>query len=156
LYVPGTGGGRGSVEAMELILSGAPTEDEVQVLRDGLEHFNQTTPFGDNRVKNPLAVWLREDGRVLGGAYGDTHYGWLYLGLLWIGQEWRGLGWGRRLVEHFEAEGAARGCHAVWVDTYEFQAPRFYERLGYREFGRLEDFPSGSARIFYWKPLQAQ
>jgi ribosomal protein S18 acetylase RimI-like enzyme len=139
---------------MELILSADPTEDEIQVLRDGLEHFNRTTPFGGDRAKNPLAVWLRDDRRVLGGAYGDTHYGWLYLSLLWVDEAWRGQGWGRRLVEHFEAEGVARGCRATWVDTYEFQAPRFYQRLGYLEFGRLEDFPPASARVFYWKPLQ--
>jgi hypothetical protein len=39
------------------------------------------------------------------------------------------------------------------VDTYGFQAPGFYERMGYAEFGRLEDFPPGSARHFLWKSL---
>jgi GNAT superfamily N-acetyltransferase len=90
---------------------------------------------------------------VLGGAYGDTHYGWLYLSLLWVDETFRGQGWGRRLVEDFEAEGRARGCHGAWVSTYEFQAASFYERLAYHEFGRLEDFPPGSVRLFYWKPL---
>jgi ribosomal protein S18 acetylase RimI-like enzyme len=96
---------------------------------------------------------MRQDGRVVGGAYGDTHYGWLYLSLLWVDEPLRASGWGRRLVEDFEAEGVARGCHSSWVDTYGFQAPDFYERLGYQEFGRLKDFPLGSNRLFYWKPL---
>ena len=65
----------------------------------------------------------------------------------------RGQGWGKRLVDSFETEAAARGCDGVWVDTYAFQAPEFYEKLGYRQIGRLEDFPPGSARLFYWKRL---
>jgi ribosomal protein S18 acetylase RimI-like enzyme len=137
----------------ELELSAHPGEDDIQVLNDGIEQFNRSTPFGRDRVKVPVAVWLRRHGRVLGGAYGDTHYGWLYLSALWVDEEARGQGWGSRLVGRFEAEGAARGCHGAWVDTYGFQAPNFYERVGYQEFGRLEDFPPGSARHFYWKPL---
>jgi ribosomal protein S18 acetylase RimI-like enzyme len=139
---------------MDLHLSADPTEDEIQVLRDGLDRFNQASPFGRDRVKRPLAVWLRERGRILGGVYGDTHHSWLYLSYLWVDEALRSQGWGRRLVESFEVEGVARGCRAAWVDTYDFQAPRFYERLGYVEFGRLEDFPPGSARVFYWKELQ--
>jgi ribosomal protein S18 acetylase RimI-like enzyme len=139
---------------MELHISADPTEEEIQVLRDGLDRFNQTTPFGSDRTKSPLAVWLREDGRVLGGVSGDTHYRWLYLSSLWVDEAFRGRGWGRRLVERLEVEGVTRGCRAAWVDTYDFQAPRFYERLGYVEFGRLVDFPPGSARVFYWKELQ--
>jgi GNAT superfamily N-acetyltransferase len=134
-------------------LSARPAEEDVRVLTEGLERFNLVNATATDRSKLPIAAWLRRDGRMLGGAYGDTHYGWLYLSLLWVDDSFRGRGWGRRLLETFEAEATARGCHGAWVDTYEFQAPAFYERLGYREFGRLNDFPPGSARLFYWKPL---
>jgi ribosomal protein S18 acetylase RimI-like enzyme len=141
-------------DSIDLELSANPAETDVQVLSDGLERFNRSTAVGTDRTKIPIAVWMRRDGQVLGGAYGDTHYGWLYLSLLWVDETLRGQGWGTRLVEHFEGEAVARGCHGAWVDTYGFQAPIFYERLGYREFGRLDEFPPGSARLFYWKPLR--
>jgi ribosomal protein S18 acetylase RimI-like enzyme len=147
------GDDRGADDGMELELTAHPAHGDVQVLSDGLERFNRATVGGDG-VKTPVAVWMRRGDRVLGGAYGDTHYGWLYLSLLWVDEAFRGRGWGGRLVRHFEAEGAARGCHGAWVDTYEFQAPTFYERLGYREFGRLDEFPPGSARLFFSKPLR--
>jgi ribosomal protein S18 acetylase RimI-like enzyme len=139
--------------ALELDLTAQPAEEDIRLLEAGLERFNRAAPLGADRTKVPLAVWLRRKGRLLGGAYGDTHYGWLYLSMLWIDETQRGRGWGRRLIERFEAEAVTRGCRASWVDTYGFQAPGFYEKLGYREFGRLEDFPPGSARSFYWKPL---
>jgi len=136
---------------LSLVLDASPSKSDIQVLDDGLEQFNNSTPFGRDRIRIPLALWLRQRGRVLGGAYGDTHYGWLYLKSFRVHEEVRGEGWGSRLIELFEAEGIARGCRGAWVDTYGFQAPTFYERAGYQEFGRLEQFPPGSARHFLWK-----
>ena len=140
-------------EDLSLELDADPSKIDIQVLDDGLEQFNPSTPFGRDRIKIPVAVWLRQGGRVLGGAYGNTHFGWLYLSTLWVHEQVRGEGWGSRLIELLEAEGIARGCRGAWVDTYGFQAPIFYERVGYQEFGRLEEFPPGSARHFLWKPL---
>jgi ribosomal protein S18 acetylase RimI-like enzyme len=137
----------------EIEVTADPAPADIQILKDGLERFNQQSAFGADRTKVPIAVWLRRNGRVLGGAHGDTHYGWLYLSSLWVDESIRGHGWGRRLVARFEVEGIARGCHGAWVDTYGFQAPGFYERLGYRQFGRLDEFPAGSARLFYCKGL---
>jgi ribosomal protein S18 acetylase RimI-like enzyme len=131
-----------------------PNPVDVAVLSEGLERFNRTVPAEALREKTPLAVFIRDNGRVVGGAYGDTHYEWAYLSSLWVDAPFRRSGWGRRLVERFEAVAVARHCRGAWVDTYMFQAPGFYERLGYREFGRLRDFPPGSARLFYWKPLR--
>jgi ribosomal protein S18 acetylase RimI-like enzyme len=138
---------------IEIELTASPEEGDIRVLSEGLERFNRASAVGGARLKIPIAVWMRRDGQVVGGAYGDTHYGWLYLSLLWVDEALRRSGWGRRLVVEFEAEGVARGCHGAWVDTYGFQAPDFYQRLGYQEFGRLSEFPPGSARLFYWKPL---
>jgi ribosomal protein S18 acetylase RimI-like enzyme len=137
---------------IEMELTSNPAPEDVRALEKGLERFNRSSA-GVDRTKVPIAVWMRQEGRVLGGAYGDTHYGWLYLSLLWVDEGLRGQGWGKRLVDRFEDEGVARGCRAAWVDTYGFQAPGFYEKIGYREFGRLDEFPPGSARVFYWKPL---
>jgi hypothetical protein len=52
------------------------------------------------------------------------------------------------------AEGRAveRGCHSAWVDTFSFQAPGFYPKLGYEVFGEL-DYPPGHKRIFLQKRL---
>ena len=34
-----------------------------------------------------------------------------------------------------------------------FQAPAFYERLGYRRFGELDNYPDGQVRYFFAKVL---
>ena len=59
-----------------------------------------------------------------------------------------------RAREGFEAEEEARrrGCHHAWVDT-QFGARPFYEKLGYRVFGELPDYPPGYNRSFLQKAL---
>jgi GNAT superfamily N-acetyltransferase len=101
----------------------------------------------------PLAVLARRATTVVAGATGFTHSGWLYVHYLWVASELRGTGLGQDILARAEAEARQRGCHAVWLDTFSFQAPGFYEKLGYQEFGRLDDFPPGHSRHFLWKPL---
>ena len=89
----------------------------------------------------------------MGGLLAETQFGWMYVRALSVAAHLRGQGYGRALMEAAEAEAAARGCHAVWLDTFSYQAPDFYQRLGYVEFGRLNDFPPGQMRIFFQKRL---
>jgi GNAT superfamily N-acetyltransferase len=130
-----------------------PDPRDIAALSEGLEVFNRLDALGQERTKVSIGVFIRHDDRVVGGAYGDIHYEWLYLSLLWLDEPWRRAGWGRQVVERFETVGREQGCRAAWVETYGFQAPGFYERMGYLEFGRLNDFPPGSARHFFWKSL---
>ena len=48
---------------------------------------------------------------------------------------------------HAEARARDRGCHSAWLDTFSFQAPGFYQKLGYEEFGHL-DYRPGHQRHF--------
>jgi ribosomal protein S18 acetylase RimI-like enzyme len=65
----------------------------------------------------------------------------------------RGAGIGRELMRRAEAEAVERGCLGAWLDTFSFQAPGFYERLGYSIFGRIDDYPPGHSRFFMRKSL---
>lgn len=94
-----------------------------------------------------------ETGAIGGGLWGATGYRWLFVELLVVPAAVRGRGIGTRLMAMAEAEARSRGCHGVWLDTFEFQARGFYERLGYACFGALHDYPPGHARFFMQKAL---
>jgi hypothetical protein len=40
------------------------------------------------------------------------------------------------------------------VDTFSFQSPGFSQKLGYRVFGELPDYPPGETRYFLSKSLR--
>jgi GNAT superfamily N-acetyltransferase len=102
----------------------------------------------------PLALLLKDDqGQVIGGLWGHTGYGWLFTQLLAVPESHQGQGLGRRLLLDAEARALQRGCHGAWLDTFEFQARGFYEKLGYTCFGELPDYPPGFARYFMRKSI---
>ena len=56
-------------------------------------------------------------------------------------------------MEVAEAEARQRGAQNAYLDTFSFQAPDFYKKLGYQVFGELPDFPTGHQRYFLKKEL---
>lgn len=96
-------------------------------------------------------------GHLVGGLTASTSYGWLLVKTLWVSDTCRTTGVGRQLMDAAEAEGIRLGCHGAWLDTSSIDARLFYEKLGYREFGRLENGPekqpTGHCRWFMKKAL---
>jgi GNAT superfamily N-acetyltransferase len=60
---------------------------------------------------------------------------------------------GKRLLEAAEKRALAQGCRQALVDTFDFQAPGFYERQGYELFGALDGFAGKYRRLYYRKRL---
>jgi GNAT superfamily N-acetyltransferase len=99
-----------------------------------------------------LVIPIRDDsGVVVGGLWGATIFGWLQVQMLFVPETLRGRGVGSTLMAMAEAEAQARGCRGVSVDTFSFQAVPFYQKLGFTQFGVLNDFPPGHDRLYFRK-----
>ena len=93
-------------------------------------------------------------GTIVGGLIGDTHFGWLEVSIIAVAEHVRGLGIGRRLMELAEQEAVARGCWHVHLDTMDYQAPGFYQKLGYQVASKIDDWDShGHAQFRFTKQL---
>ena len=128
------------------------SESLKQVVVDHLDAYN----LGVTGITeySPVNLFLRDQGdEVLGGLLGAIWGGVLFVRILWVAQSLRGRGHGRRLLEAAEQRAVERGCRQVFLDTHSFQAPGFYEKRGYREFGRIACDPPGTSRIFMVKDL---
>ncbi|MER5429236.1 N-acetyltransferase [Streptomyces sp. NPDC002588] len=105
--------------------------------------------------ETPLHVWASDAaGELAGGLVGHTWTTWLHVTHLWVDARHRGVGLGTRLLA--EAEGIAardRGCTRVRVETWDFQAPGFYRRLGYDVVCVIEDYPPGVTEYTLTKEL---
>ena len=134
------------------ILEDEPLSEDVKFLIHGLVTFNDAQAEPENWQRLTLLV---RDGNqdVIGGLNGYTHWGWLFVACLWVADELRGQGIGKELIAQAEREAVERGCKHAWLDTFDFQARGFYEKLGYGVFGVLEDFPVGHSRYFLQKRL---
>jgi len=95
-------------------------------------------------------------GKLMAGLAGMIYYQWLFIDLLWVAEQIRGQGHGKTLLDLAEAEARSRGCQQVWLDTFSFQAPGFYEKSGYTLFGELSDYPPGHRRCFFRKTVSSE
>jgi ribosomal protein S18 acetylase RimI-like enzyme len=89
----------------------------------------------------------------LGGLTARITQRWAFVHLLAVAPHARGQRLGTRLMQALEDEARRRGLLGIWLDTYSFQAPGFYAKLGFQEVGRIPDYPPGHARIFLAKRL---
>ena len=103
--------------------------------------------------RRPLTLTLSADHDLVGGLIAETFMGWLSVDALWVAESHRGRGHATALLEEAEQEGRRRGATDCVLDTFSFQAPGFYRKRGYREFGRLDGFPPGHHRHYLTKSL---
>jgi GNAT superfamily N-acetyltransferase len=101
-----------------------------------------------------FAIFARDgDRQILAGAFGNVWGGCCQVHSVWVDDELRDQGWGRSLMAAVEAEARRRGCRLVMGLTYEILTRDFYDRLGYRLVGLIEDCPAGTSTRWYCKDL---
>jgi GNAT superfamily N-acetyltransferase len=132
----------------------SPTNEDVAFLEERLYEFNQAaTGIRDGRG---LGVFVRDAaGRLVAAAAGHTWGGSCVLRQVWVDEPLRGRGIGRELLVRAEAEARRRGCRQILLTTHSFQAPGFYQKLGFRRVAELADHPAGHAELVLRKPLGA-
>lgn len=140
---------------LSIALTDTPAPSDIRALHDSLKAFN--VPRSQAYDARDLALFARRsDDTLAGGLTGLTNWDWLYVDYLWVADDQRSSGLGGDLMARAEAEAVARGCKWSRLYTYDFQAPGFYERLGYTVWGVLEDYPPGHRQIWYRKALGAR
>ena len=127
--------------------------DRARIVEKVVEFNNTQAGTGNGRS---LFVLLEDEkNEVTGGLLGSTSRGWLLVDHLVVPASHRRLGVGTKIMKLAETEAIARGCTDAWLNTFEFQARGFYEKLGYTCFGELQDYPIGFSRFFMKKSLSA-
>ncbi len=126
--------------------------DAAAVIDTGLGDFNDAAaPLHEVR---PLSCVARDsEGVVVGGAIGRRWGHCAELLQLWVRDDLRGSGLGRRVLLAFEQTAAQRGCRIVILETFSFQAPRFYASVGYRAEHERKTYPHGISKVFMTKTL---
>lgn len=128
-------------------------EQLFQALVAGVRAYN--SEFMGPEVSKPLSVVARDQNQdILGGVSGRTIYGQFLIEVLWVDEQQRGCGLGVKLMQAAENVAQQRGCVAAQVDTLSFQAPKFYQKLGFEVVGKVEGVANSPGRFFMLKKYQ--
>lgn len=144
-------------------LEGGVDREREEELVDRLVDFNRARSsvvderFRPGNLKSePVQVFaVDEAGRLVGGCAGRVErvWYWLTVDTMWVDPGLRGQGVGSALLAAIEDEGRRRGCRWSDLNTFDFQAPGFYLKAGYVEYGVKRDYPPGHSNHLLRKDL---
>lgn len=127
---------------------GTDNDDLCEAIRH-LKRYNRehTGPFESKAFGFTVQNGKQE---LVGAIHANTEWEWIFIKHLWVREEDRGMGIGRQLVERILTEANRRGIYKYYLSTFDFQAPDFYQRLGFSIFGVLPGV-SGSYDSYFMK-----
>lgn len=122
-------------------------------LKTGFEshsRMQEAPPYDKSRLNWTI---LDEQDHLIAALTADLLWQWLYIDELWVDERYRGHGMGKQLMEKAQEFAKSHNLSGLWLWTQSWQAPRFYQSLGFEEFTRLDNFPPGHSRIGFRKLL---
>lgn len=122
-------------------------------LSDRLYEFNvDATGIADGEM---LFASVRDgSGAFIAGLSGHSWGGCCEIKQIWVHERRRGQGLGRAMMMAAEQEAIRRNCAQIVLSTHSFQAPEFYEKLGYEKLAVIPSYPHGHENILYIKHLR--
>lgn len=122
---------------------------------DKCEWLNKNVPndikVSDTIQNNFLAF---DDKKLIGGAIGFVQYNWYFLDLLYIDKEYRNKNIGTKLIRAIEEYAKKENLTGVRMETWNFQARGFYEKMGYTVWAEIKDCPPGTIDYYLKKELK--
>ena len=139
-------------EAGPTLTAGSADPELSQALSDGLDAYNFPATGTTAADQTSLSIKVVDaDGTLIGGLTGWTWAGLFGISMLWVREDARKDGWGSKILLAAEEEARKRGCDRACVSSFEFQAPAFYQKHGYRETGRTIGIPGGFSDVHMFK-----
>jgi len=125
---------------------------KAQEIGDLIRSYNRSKR--EAAESEPLNLYVEDDsGQVMAGLVAETFGNWLEIEYLFVKEDLRGQGIGPQLLQQAESEAKKRNCRFAFVNTYQFQAPAFYQKHGYKEVFTMKNYPYTGQRHYYQKEL---
>lgn len=130
-------------------------EEVSQYIRERLIAYNaEQLPAEVKSKKETAAFTVRDEaGGIVGGVTCTLFWQHMHIDFLWVEETKRKEGLGAKLLAEAENFAKQKGARLIKLDSFSFQAPRFYEKHGYTVYGKLEDHPVGHTQYYLVKRL---
>ena len=104
----------------------------------------------DGIPKPPQAFVIEIDNKIIATIVIHIFWGQLHIKYLVVDKQYRNQGLGTLLMNHALDFGKNNQCQFAYLETLDFQAPNFYEKLGFKTELIREGF-SQNTTYFYMK-----
>lgn len=125
------------------------SEEEKEQIHKRLQDYNAQfmKEFSD------FSCHIEENGTIVAGIVAESVGDTVEVEFLFVNETCRGRGLGKALLEHVEAAARQQGMRRMLLNTYSFQAPGFYEKMGYQEIIKLEPAFDRFSQSYFIKEL---
>ena len=96
---------------------------------------------------------IEEDGKIIAGIVAVSASDTLEVELLFVDENHRRKELGSKLLRYVENAARTNGLKRILLDTYSFQAPGFYLRLGYSELFKIDPCFGRYSQSYFVKNL---
>lgn len=133
-------------------VNGVLNPEDKKIMVDGMLSYHASK--GHPRKTEVYSILLKDkENKVRGTMIVSFLWNGMHIDSLWVDESLRNQSWGSKLMKVAEEEGVRRKCTIAYTDTFTWQAPKFYEKLGYQVYGKLENFPEGNSLLYFVKKL---
>ena len=100
---------------------------------------NNSSYAHNNTINGDFIIY--DNNEIIGGALGYIRFGWYQLTDFYIDERYRGKGLGSEIIKKIEQFAKENNAIGVKINSWSFQVPKFYQKLGYIVWGQFEDCP---------------
>ena len=142
-------------EGPELTFETTEREEDVKFIEKALTLQNRLeAPSSQSKEPVKYNMVLKDhEGNLVGGVITTMYRYSMYVETLWIDEAYRKFGYGSQLMRQAEETARAHGCTMMQLDTFNYQAPEFYKKLGFVQYGEL-GYKEGFVRHYLMKRLE--
>lgn len=124
-------------------------------IKAGLRDYNRKIcDFWTDEKFKPVsmdAYAFADSGQLIGGITSDFVWHGLDIHRAWVHSDFRRQGVGSKLLKMLEISAVGNGIKCAQLCTYDFQAMDFYRKKGYREVGRMENWPGDNYYLIWMR-----
>ena len=100
---------------------------------------------------------LDKEGNIIAGCTGYIYsWGAMYIDDMWVEEKYRRQGLGSAAIQAVEQVAEEKGCHLIFLGTWDFQAKPYYMKHGYTLFSTLHECPVGHEDYGLYKRLDQE
>lgn len=129
--------------------------DELQaIIKEKVINFSNGSlpPSIDTLPEASFGCYLYNDeDNIVGGITSHCFWNIMHIDFFWVDESLRGQGQGKRLLTGMESIAKRENCKAIHLETFSFEAPKFYEKNGYQQFGNIKNVPIQNCDYFFFK-----